>query len=75
VLADTDNIDLLTRTMGTAVKRGKVDAMILKALEDGQIDEAELASIITAHRSHIAARHAEVSAFLALHSTRQEPKP
>ena len=65
----------LRETLAGAVKRGKVDGMILKALEDGQIDEAELASIITAHRSHIAARHAEVSAILALHSTRQEPKP
>lgn len=71
-LADTDNIDLLARAMGTAVKRGKVDAMILKALEDGQIDEAELASIITAHRQHIAARHAEVGAILALH---RKPQP
>ncbi|ERH50394.1 hypothetical protein O203_10325 [Ectopseudomonas chengduensis] len=71
-LTDTDNIDLLARAMGTAVKRGKVDAMILRALEDGQIDEAELASIITAHRQHIAARHAEVGAILALH---RKPQP
>jgi len=71
-LVDTDNIDLLARAMGTTVKRGKVDAMILKALEDGQIDEAELASIITAHRQHIAARHAEVGAILALH---RKPQP
>ncbi len=74
-LADTDNIDLLERAMTTTVKRGAVDGMILQALEDGVITEVELASIITAHRSHIAARHAEVSAILALHSTRQEPKP
>lgn len=68
-------IDLLERAMTTTVKRGAVDAMILTALQDGEINEAELASIITAHRSHIAARHAEVSAILALHSTRQEPRP
>lgn len=64
---DQENIDLLMRSMGTTVKRGKVDAMILQALGDGAIDEAELAEIITAHRQHIAARHAEVSALLTLH--------
>lgn len=74
-LTDTDNIDLLERAMTTTIKRGTVDAMILTALQDGEINEPELASIISAHRTHIAARHAEVSAILALHSTRQEPKP
>ena len=72
-LAELDNIELLTRSMNTTIKRGAVDSMILTALQDGEISEAELASIITAHREHIAARHAEVGAILALHSKRQEP--
>lgn len=72
-LSDMDNIDLLARAMTTTIKRGVVDSTILNALKDGEISEAELASIITAHRSHIAARHAEVSAIIALHSKRQEP--
>ena len=72
---ELDNIDLLERAMTTTIKRGNVDAMILEALKDGEINEAELASIICAHRQHIAARHAEVSSILALHSKRQEPKP
>ncbi|AEB58195.1 YmfL family putative regulatory protein [Ectopseudomonas mendocina] len=74
-LAELDNIDLLERAMTTTIKRGTVDAMILTALKDGEINEAELASIICAHRQHMAARHAEVSSILALHSKRQEPKP
>jgi hypothetical protein len=72
-LAELDNIDLLERAMTTTVKRGAVDAMILTALQDGEISEAELASIICAHRQHMAARHAEVTSILALHSNRQEP--
>jgi hypothetical protein len=67
-----ENIDLYTRTMATTVKRGQVDALILKALGDGEIDEAELAEIIAAHRQHIAARHAEVGAVITLH---RKPKP
>jgi hypothetical protein len=72
-LAELDNIDLLARSMTTTIKRGAVDAMILTALQDGEISEAELASIITAHREHMAAREGEVRAILALHSKRQEP--
>lgn len=71
--AELDNIELLERAMITSIKRGAVDNMILQALADGEINEAELASIICAHRQHIAARHAEVSAILALHSKGQEP--
>lgn len=67
-----DNLELLARAMTTAVKRGKVDALILQALDDGVIDEPELAEIIIAHRKHIAARHAEVGAIITLH---REPKP
>lgn len=62
-----DNLDLYTRCMTTAVKRGAVDTLIAAALADGSIDEAELAEIIVAHRQHIAARHAEVGAVITLH--------
>lgn len=64
---DLENLDLLARSMTTAVKRGQVDALILQALDDGAIDEAELA----AHRRHIAARHAEVGAIITLHRKQQ----
>lgn len=70
-----DNLDLFTRAMATTVKRGQVDALILKALADGVIDEAELAEIVAAHRRHIAARHAEVGAVITLHRKQQEPQP
>lgn len=69
---ELDNLELLARSMTTAVKRGKVDALILQALDDGVIDEPELAEIIAAHRKHIAARHAEVGAIITLH---RKPKP
>lgn len=60
--------------MGTAVKRGKVDALIAKALADVEIDEAELAEIIAAHRQHLSARHTEVDAVITLHR-KQESRP
>lgn len=66
-----ENLDLYTRTITTTVKRGQVDALILKALGDGAIDEAELAEIVAAHRQHIAARHAEVGAVITLHRKAQ----
>lgn len=68
---ELDNLELLARSMTTAVKRGKVDALILQALDDGVIDESELAEIIAAHRKHIAARHAEVGAIITLHRKQQ----
>ncbi|MFX8805435.1 hypothetical protein ABTM67_19865, partial [Acinetobacter baumannii] len=43
------------------------DRIIAEALRDGEIDEAELAEIIVAHRKHLAARHAEVGAVITLH--------
>jgi hypothetical protein len=63
-----DNIDLYTRSLDTDVKEGRVDQMIANALDDGRIDEAELAQIIAAHRAHIAARHCEVNAVITLHT-------
>jgi hypothetical protein len=65
--AKLDNLDLYARGMVTAVKRGEVDKLIADALADGEINEAEIAEIIAAHRQHIAARHAEVGAVIELH--------
>ncbi|MGG4659329.1 YmfL family putative regulatory protein [Pseudomonas vlassakiae] len=62
-----DNLDLYARSLAADVAEGKVDQIIAKALEDGRLDEAELAEIIAAHREHIAARHAEVGAVITLH--------
>lgn len=62
-----DNIDLYTRSLATDIKKGKVDQIIALALLDGDINEAELAEIIAAHREHIAARHTEVGAVITLH--------
>jgi hypothetical protein len=62
-----DNIELYIRSLRTDVSRGKVDHLITQALDDGLIDEAELAEIVAAHRQHIAARHAEVGAVITLH--------
>lgn len=62
-----DTTELYSLTMGTAVKRGKVDTLLAKALEDGEIDEAELGAIVQAHRQHLAARHTEIKAVVALH--------
>lgn len=72
-----DNIDLYARSLVADVAEGKVDQIIAKALEDGRLDESELADIVAAHREHIAARHAEVGAVITLHRKnpgRQEPQ-
>ena len=66
-----DNIDLYTLALRSDVKEGQLDQLITKALEDGQIDEAELAEIIAAHREHVAACHTEVSAVITLHRKTQ----
>lgn len=62
-----DTTELYSLAMGTAVKRGQVDTLIVKALADGEIDEAELGAIVQAHRQHLAARHTEVGAVVTLH--------
>lgn len=65
---ELDNLDLYTRSVKTAVKRGAVDQIIAEALADGVIDEKELEAILAAHRKHIAARHAEIQAVIVLHT-------
>lgn len=64
---DLENLDLYSRSLAADVAEGKVDQIIFKALEDGRLDEGELADIVAAHRQHIAARHAEVGAVITLH--------
>ena len=65
--AELDNIDLFERSLHTATKRGKVDSLLVRFLEDGQLDDKEIKRILAAHRKHIAARHAEVFAVITLH--------
>lgn len=68
---DLDNLDLYQRSLVTDVAEGKVDQIISRALADGRLTETELAEILTAHREHVAARHAEIGAVITLHT---EPK-
>ena len=62
-----DNLDLYARSINTSVKRGMVDAIISKALQDGVIDDEEVQAILAAHRAHVAARHEEITAVIVLH--------
>lgn len=67
---DQDNTDLYARSIATAAKRGTVDLMIAAAMADGEIDAKEAAEILAVHKKHIAARHEEVRAVIALHAAR-----
>lgn len=67
-----DNVELYALTVQTGAKRGKVDQLIAKALEDGELTEAELAEIVAAHRQHIAARETEIGAVITLHRREAE---
>ncbi|MFJ4496629.1 YmfL family putative regulatory protein [Pseudomonas atacamensis] len=62
-----DNVELYARSVQVAAKRGCVDQAIAKALEDGSISEEEADLIMDAHNVHVAARHAEVLAAIALY--------
>lgn len=64
---ELENLDLYSRSLATSSQKGRVDQLIAQALKDGQLDEAELAEIVAAHRKHIATRHAEVGAVITLH--------
>lgn len=66
-VSDLDNMDLYARAVDTSAKRGVVDQIIAKALEDGVIDEQEVVNIINAHRAHMAAREGEIAAVIVLH--------
>ncbi|WP_455928920.1 YmfL family putative regulatory protein [Pseudomonas fluorescens] len=63
-----DNVELYSRSVKTAAKRGAVDQFIAKALENGEIDKGEAETILAAHRRYMSARHAEVLATILLHS-------
>lgn len=67
-----DNVELYTMSVQVAAKRGTVDQIIAKALDDGFINESEADAILAAHNLHMAARHAEVLAAIELHRTRPE---
>ena len=62
-----DNVELYARSVQAAAKRGLVDQIIAKALEDGSISQEEADEIMNAHNLHMAARHTEVRAAIALY--------
>lgn len=66
--ADQDNLDMYARAISTQTARGRVDRLIQLALADGEIDAAEAAEILAVHAKHVAARHSEVKAVIALFS-------
>lgn len=68
-----DNVDLYSRSVRASVKRGAVDMIIEKALEDGVIESDEAKLILKAHRSYMAERHGEVMAVIAVHSEGTKP--
>ena len=63
-----DNIELYSRSVSTAAKRGVVDQIIDKALADGVIEKGEAAAILAAHSKYLSSRHADVLATIQLHS-------
>ena len=65
--AELDNVELYERHLRTDVLRGAVDQILSQALENGYIDEHERKVILAAHHRHIAARHQEINAVIALH--------
>lgn len=67
-LAELDNVELYNRSVKAAAKRGMVDQIIAKALDDGVIEASEAQVIITALVHYMSARYAEVLATIQLHS-------
>ncbi|NMY85163.1 hypothetical protein HBR93_13720 [Pseudomonas sp. WS 5411] len=63
-----DNVDLYSRSVNAAAKRGVVDQIIAKALDDGRIERDEAEAILAAHNRYMSARHSEVLATIQLHS-------
>ncbi len=66
-VGELDSVDLHSRSIAAAAGRGRVDVLIAEALSDGEISKEEAAEILAVHRKHIAARHEEISATLALY--------
>lgn len=65
---DLDNVELYQRSVRAAAKRGVVDQIIAKSLEDGVIEEDEAKFIMEAHHQYLSARTAEVKATIQLHT-------
>ena len=65
--ADLDNVEMYNRSVKAAAKRGMVDQIIAKALDDGVIESAEADAIIKALMHYMSARYAEVLATIQLH--------
>jgi hypothetical protein len=65
-------MELYHRAVDTAKRRGRVDLIIAKALEDGAIDEGEANAILDAHRRYVSARHAGIAAVIVLHTCHDE---
>lgn len=65
--ADLDNVELYNRSVKAAAKRGMVDQIIAKALDDGVIESCEAQAIINALVHYMSARYAEVLATIQLH--------
>jgi len=65
-----DNVEMYARCVQAAAKKGTVDQIIAKALEDGTINDAEAEAILQADTLHLAARHAEVLALIQLHASK-----
>ncbi|MDY4323144.1 YmfL family putative regulatory protein [Pectobacterium brasiliense] len=63
---DLDHVELYSRSVRTAAKRGQGDQMIQKAIEDGVIDDDESKEIMSLHNKHLAAREVEIRSILAL---------
>ena len=66
-LEDLDNVELYNRSVKAAAKRGMVDQIIAKALDDGIIESREAQAIINALMHYMSARYAEVLATIQLH--------
>lgn len=65
--AELDNVELYNRSVKAAAKRGMVDQIIAKALDDGVIEDGEAEAIIKALMHYMSARYAEVLATIQLH--------
>ncbi|WP_442965441.1 YmfL family putative regulatory protein [Pseudomonas sp. StFLB209] len=62
-----DNIELFSRSVQVAAKRGTVDQIIAQSLDDGSISSDEVERILTAHHAHLAARHESILATISLY--------
>lgn len=63
-----DNVELFSRSIKAAARRGCVDQIIEKALDDGVIEKHEAEAIIGAMNLYMSARYAEVLATIQLYS-------